>query len=235
MIGSVQPGQQAYPLQRASRNEERFAAVFALIAGYADAYAYVQFRTYVSFMSGNTTTVGSMTGQGNYGAAILSLVAIVSYVIGVFSGTLLSNSGLRRPHRLLFGIIAVLLAVVVAITQLDSVASAICIALLSLAMGLMNTTLSHVGAQSVNLVFVTGTLSRMASHLALAFAHAPLPDAQGPWDTHRRRAYLLMGVWGSFLVGALAGGFATAHFGVGVLLIPALILIALAVFDYMPK
>ncbi len=218
-------------LQGATRTEERFAAIFAMIAGYANSYAYVHYRTYVSFMSGNTTTVGAMTGSGNYDVALPSLVAIAFYVIGVFSGAVLANSGLRRPHRLMFGIVALMLLVVVVITQLGTVPGILSIALLSLSMGLINTTLSHSGAQSVNLVFVTGTVSRMATHFAMAVTHAPLPDSQGAWDTHRRRAFLLMGVWGSFLFGALAGGFTTAHFGVSVLLLPALILAALTVFD----
>jgi uncharacterized membrane protein YoaK (UPF0700 family) len=57
----------------------------------------------------------------------------------------------------------------------------------------------------------------------------PLPDAQGSWDTHGRRAFLLLGVWAGFLTGALLGGAATSRFGVWVLLLPLLILLALAV------
>jgi uncharacterized membrane protein YoaK (UPF0700 family) len=98
-------------------------------------------------------------------------------------------------------------------------------------MGMMNSALSHVGAQPVSLTFVTGTLSRIGTDLALAVTRAPLPDAQGPWDTHRRRAFLLLGVWAGFLIGALLGGAATSRVGVWVLLLPLLILLALAVFS----
>ena len=51
--------------------------------------------------------------------------------------------------------------------------------------------ISRVGAQAVSLTFVTGSLSRVGSSLALALRRAPLRDAQGPWDTHLRRALLL--------------------------------------------
>ena len=97
-------------------------------------------------------------------------------------------------------------------------------------MGIMNSALSRVGAQSVSLTFVTGTLSRVGSHLALAAKRAPLPDAQGPWDTHLRRAMLLARVWAGFLAGALLSGAATPRFGALVLSAPALILAALAAF-----
>ena len=40
-----------------------------------------------------------------------------------------------------------------------------------------------------------------------------------------------MGVWASFLTGALLAGVATSRFGVWVLLLPVLILLALAVFS----
>jgi uncharacterized membrane protein YoaK (UPF0700 family) len=96
-------------------------------------------------------------------------------------------------------------------------------------MGMMNSALSHVGALPVSLTFVTGTLSRLGTHLALAVTRAPLPDAHGPWDTHGRWAFLLLGIWASFLTGALLGGAATSRFGVWVLLLPLLILLALAV------
>ena len=90
---------------------------------------------------------------------------------------------------------------------------------------------SRVGAQSVSLTFVTGTLSRVGSSLALALRRAPLADAQGPWDTHLRRAMLLARIWVGFLVGAMLSGVATPRYGAWVLSAPALILAALAAFD----
>lgn len=222
------------PLQVTTRAQERFATLLALLAGYIDAYAIVRYKTYVSFMSGNTTQVGSLSGQGDFATAVPLLLAVICFVLGVFCGTLLAYYGARYLHRLLFGLIAALLTAVISITVLSPLSSVLNIALLSLAMGLMNTSLSNVGAQSVNLVFVTGTLNRMAKHLALAAVHAPLPDSQGSWDTQHRRALLLFGIWLSFLIGAILGGFATVQFGGGVLLFPALIVTGIAALDYTP-
>ena len=97
-------------------------------------------------------------------------------------------------------------------------------------MGVLNTALARVGAQSVSLTFVTGTLSRIGAHFALALRRASLPDAQGPWDTPLRRALTLAGVWVGFLAGAVLSGAATPRFGVWVLLGPVLILSSLAAF-----
>jgi hypothetical protein len=117
------------------------------------------------------------------------------------------------------------------ITQLGRLDAEVGIAALSLAMGLMNTTLSHVGAEPVSLTFVTGTLNKLGHHLALSVCRAPLADAQGPWDTHLRRAGALASVWAGFLTGAVLSAAAIRYFGAWVLLAPLLILLALALFS----
>jgi uncharacterized membrane protein YoaK (UPF0700 family) len=215
----------------ARTERERWLAIcLALIAGYVDAYSVRAFATYVSFMSGNTTQLGVLTGQGRLAAALLPVLAIVFFVAGSFAGTWLSHSGLRLSRQLLFGIVSTLLAVVIGLTQLGRLDAAVGIATLSLAMGMMNTTLSKIGGEAVSLTFVTGDLSRVGSHLALAVQRAPLPDAQGPWDTHRRRAARLGIVWSGFLAGAALAGAATSYLGVLALLPPLVILLALTLF-----
>jgi uncharacterized membrane protein YoaK (UPF0700 family) len=97
-------------------------------------------------------------------------------------------------------------------------------------MGLMNNTLSRVGAEAVSLTFVTGTLNRLGSHLALAVKRAVPEDAEGSWDTHLRRATLLARIWAGFLIGAVLCGAATRYCGEWVLLPPAVVLLALALF-----
>jgi uncharacterized membrane protein YoaK (UPF0700 family) len=72
------------------------------------------------------------------------------------------------------------LGIFIGVTGFGSLPRAAGIATLALALGLMNATQSHVGAQAVNLTFVAGTLNKLGSHLALAVKGAPLPDAQGP-------------------------------------------------------
>jgi uncharacterized membrane protein YoaK (UPF0700 family) len=213
-----------------ARAERMLAIYLALIAGYVDAYGLLAYGIYVSFMSGNTTQTGSMTGQGRLLAALPSALAILFFVAGSFAGTWLTHSRLRHSRQFLFGAVAALLAVIIGGTQPGNPAlhAEVWIATLSLAMGLMNTTLSQISAEPVNLTFVTGTLNKMGRHLALAVTRAPLPDAQGQSDTHLRRAGLMASVWAGFLIGAMVSGAATSYFGVWVLLPPFLILLALA-------
>ena len=121
----------------------------------------------------------------------------------------------RHARRLAFGAVAVLLTAVVVFWRFGFLSAGAHIPTISFAMGVMNIAVSRVGAQPVSLTFVTGTLSRVGSSLALALRRAPLPDAQGPWDTHLRRATFLARIWVGFLAGASLSGAATPRFGAG--------------------
>jgi uncharacterized membrane protein YoaK (UPF0700 family) len=202
-----------------------------MIAGFLDAYGIITYKTYLSFMSGNTTQTGYETGQGNFGAAVPSALAIIFFVGGSFAGSLLVHSAVRRVRRLVFGMVASSLVLIIGFTRLGIVSDAVGIAVISFAMGAMNAALPRVGAQSVSLTFVTGALMGLATHLALALRHAPLADSQGSRDTHQHRARLLAVIWAAFLAGALLSGATTPRFGVWVLLLPTLVLSALAALD----
>ncbi|HEY1780524.1 MAG TPA: YoaK family protein [Roseiarcus sp.] len=207
------------------------AIALALIAGFIDAYGMITYGVFVSFMSGNTTQTGYQTAEGLFGVATLSGLAIVSFVIGSFAGTLLVQSAGGYARRAVFGVVAAGLAAIIGFTEPHLLSGGGAIAAISFVMGVMNSAFSRVGAQSVSLTFVTGTLSRVGSHLAFAARRAPLGDAEGPWDTHLRRAMMLARIWAGFLGGALLSGAATPRFGALVLSAPALILAALAAFD----
>ena len=225
------------PLDRAGRskraqvrNAELLAAALAMIAGFIDAYGMITYGVFVSFMSGNTTQAGYQTAEGAFGAASLSALAILFFVVGSFAATLLAQVTERRARSLVYGVVAIALAAIVSWTEFEALPASAAIASISLAMGIMNNALSRVGAQAVSIAFVTGALSRLGISLALALMRAPLPDSEGPWDTHLRRAVLLARLWLAFLVGAVASGAATPRYGASVLLAPALILAVLAAF-----
>jgi len=209
-------------------HQERLATGLAMLAGFVDAYGIIRYNTYLSFMSGNTTQAGYRAGQADFALAVPSALGVAFFAGGSFVGALIANSETSEPRRVAFSLVAASLALVVGLTQLGHLSDVVLIALACWAMGLLNTTLSRVGSIQVSVTFVTGTLSRLGMHLALAVKGAPLRDSQGSWDTHLHRARLFAGIWAAFLGGALLSGAATPRFGVWVLLVPVLILSVLA-------
>ncbi len=207
------------------------AIILALIAGYLDGYGLLFLGVYVSFMSGNTTVTGLRIGQDSFHAALPSAIAILSFVTGSFLGNLFSQSRLRYSHRLIFGAIAGLLATVVGLERYGTWNAAAEIALLSLAMGMLNPALSKVGVESVSLTFVTGTLNRMGKHLAAAALRKSLPEGHGPGASHRARTRVEGSLWSGFLVGAWLSGMAGSHFRMWALWPPCAVMIALGLFS----
>jgi uncharacterized membrane protein YoaK (UPF0700 family) len=138
------------------------------------------------------------------------------------------------PLRWLLGCVAALLAVDMTAAGVAPSADWLSIAILSLAMGMMNAAINRVGAQSIGPGYVTGGLNNMGQHVALAIKRALLSNAQGAWDTRLRRASVLGGIWSAFVIGALLAGAATPNFSVRTLLAPTLILLALAAFIRLP-
>jgi uncharacterized membrane protein YoaK (UPF0700 family) len=209
------------------RKRKMQATCLALVAGYVDGYALRLFGAYVSFMSGNTTFTGMKTGQGQLIAALPPALAIAGFFSGSFLGNWLSHSLIRNAPRLIFTISAALLACFIVLNWHGSIHLTTAIPILSLAMGMINPAVSRIGRESVSLTFVTGTLNRIGSHLALAAHHKQPDDAEGPGDTHLHRAFIEASVWISFFTGAILS--ALAHsLGALCLLPPAIILLAFA-------
>ena len=162
-----------------------------------------------------------MDGSGH------SLLPIPFFFLGAFAGSLLQPRKNQQELARTTLVVAAMLLAGVGVAYLHSPAWA-SIMILSAAMGMMNTTISHVGSQSVNLGFVTGDLKNISDHLANIVNKTPVSGSQGPWDNHWYRAGLLLSIWTSFLIGAVAGAAFATRMQVWTLLIPAILLIGLA-------
>jgi len=194
------------PVLEREHHQSMLAICLTMTAGYLDGYGLFALGTYVSFMSGNTTMTGVGIGQGNLLAALSPAIAVLSFVVGSFAANLITHSPLRHAHSVLFGVIAALLIISSGLGN-DGMWKTVQIAVLALAMGMVNPALSKIGAESVSMTFMTGTLSRIGSHLALALKGSRLPASEGPWDTHLYRAGLDARLWASFFCGAILSGF----------------------------
>jgi uncharacterized membrane protein YoaK (UPF0700 family) len=194
------------PVLEREHQQTMLGICLTMTAGYLDGYGLLVLGTYVSFMSGNTTMTGVRLGQENLLAALSPAIAVLSFVVGGFAANLITSSPLRYARCVLFGVIAASLIISSGLGTYG-MWKTVQIAVLALAMGMANPALSKVGAEAVSMTFMTGTLSRIGSHLALALKGRPVPDSEGPWDTHLYRAILDARLWASFFCGAILSGF----------------------------
>jgi uncharacterized membrane protein YoaK (UPF0700 family) len=211
-----------------TRAQGALAGLLALIAGYIDAYALLNYDVFASFMSGNTTESGLHAGLGRLADAGHYMLPIPIFVIGVALGTLLLHGTLRQPLRWICALVAALLVISLLGATRAFLPAWFCVVCLSLAMGTMNTTVTQIGSQAVSLGFVTGDLNNIGRHLALALRRLPVADSQGAWDTHLRRAVLLASIWAAFFCGAIIAGAAMPRFGAMVLIPPIVALLVVA-------
>ena len=205
-------------------------AGLALICGYVDSYALLNLGVFASFMSGNTTTAGLHAGQARLAAAGHTLLPIPFFVLGIFVGTLVAQADRRHGLNRVFALVAATLTVGAAAAYFTW-PGWLSIMILSIAMGILNTSITQVGGQALSLGFVTGDLNSLARHLAMGIKGVPLPEAQGSRDTHWRRAALLASVWTAFLSGAALGTVLASRLAEWTLLIPALTLLVLALLE----
>ncbi len=204
--------------------------LLALIAGYLDGYGLRFLGAYVSFMSGNTTNTGMYSGERAFHSAVPSGVAIALFVTGSVLGNLVIHSRLRQSHRVVFGLIAGLLGAAAAFEQAGITIVVLEIALISLAMGMMNPAISKFGPEPVSLTFVTGTLNRMGGHLAAALKPGSLGSTESR-SSHLLRAGIDATMWSGFLVGAVLSGLLASSWKGWALWPPCLAITALVVFD----
>ena len=207
------------PSPRASADESTpdlplgLALVFALsaLAGAVDACGLTILKDlFVSFMSGNTTSLAVAIGHGDRARILGILPLIVTFVAGAAAGTVLAILAGRRHLPVVVLAVALILA-------LPLVAPAATVLAMTCAMGALNAAMNRAGAVSVSLTYVTGTLVKLGAGLG----HLVCGRAKD-W------VWLEQGVpWLGLVTGGVLAALGLSH--VGKATIDALPLVALAI------
>ncbi|MNK83309.1 hypothetical protein D3C87_1031150 [compost metagenome] len=200
--------------------QERLAIFLALIAGYIDATGLIQWKTYVSFMSGNTTSLGAAISNGKSGTIITSIIVISCFLLGIYAGTCLSLSRRVKNKTLIFYVVSGILILYTLIACFLNINSLSSIAIVGFSMGMMNTIVTSVGNQKVNTDFVTGTLNSLARNTAML----SMTNDKAEKAEYQSNAIHLLLLWIGFLSGAFIAPFLLDYFGKWTLMIPALLL-----------
>jgi uncharacterized membrane protein YoaK (UPF0700 family) len=208
-------------------------------AGYLDAVGYLTLGLFTANMTGNTVLLGLYAGEGRWALATRALLALALF----FAGASLGGVMTRRHSRLAaaLGVETAALAVGVAYWAgaLGGVRGAVAapgalglVALFSAAMGIQSAAVRQVGEHRVSTTYVTGTLTSLATDAAAnLFSGARRVGAGADGRAGRGGTALLAGVWGSYLAGALAGGFAELRWSLWAVAAPILLLAGMALSD----
>lgn len=172
-----------------------FTVILAGLSGWVDATGFLQWHgLFVSFMSGNTTTLGVLIGATHWIDALTPLSVLSAFVAGVTVGELVGGSNARQAPALVLMLVATLLgtAAIVDLHNPGLGASA----LLAFGMGVQSAAIHQVGSANLAVTYVTGTLVNIGRGIA--------DVVTGRKDWRHVVPYGML--WLGLLLGAIGGG-----------------------------
>ncbi|PVY33724.1 YoaK family protein [Williamsia muralis] len=178
------------------RQEICLAAALTGVAGAVDAIGFLSLGGFfVSFMSGNTTRAGVALAAGDLSDFWLAAGLIVSFVIGVITGSVVGHRAGVRRRAVVLGFVALVLAASFAMSVPD-VTVFIAAPLLAVAMGAENAVFEADGEVRIGLTYMTGTLVKMGQNIAQRVMGTSQPAT---WPRHGA-------LWAGMAAGACLGG-----------------------------
>ena len=186
--------------------ERLLAMVFTFVAGFIDSVGFIYLGgVFLSFMSGNTTRSATALVDGNHELMWLAGSCIILFVVGVMLGALVRrlitrSRGLTWAREYVLALISGLLVVASVCIGIEQ--ERLGVAVVSVAIGAMNSIFERRGEVSIPLTYMTGTLVKMGQRFVDAF----FDGRHIQWLAH-----LLL--WTSLSIGAIAGALAFRWFG----------------------
>jgi uncharacterized membrane protein YoaK (UPF0700 family) len=189
---------------RELRRRDLLLVALTFAAGSVDAVALLRLDVFTAVMTGNIVLLGLAIGQGAFGNALRSIVALVAYGVGVVAGARIVGAVAIETHwspnvtRALSVEwvlqAAFLLGWLVTEANPDGAAAATLIALSGVAMGIQAAT-ARALVPGMSTTYVTGTLTGLLSELS----------ALGSVSGDRRRRAAIVA---ALALGAVAGALA---------------------------
>ncbi len=172
-----------------------FAMSLAALAGWVDAVAFVRWnRLFVSFMSGNSTTLAASLSEGAWLRALPVAVVILAFLAGVVCGEAIARGARRWGGALLLLAEAALFFAAAGASTIDGATWLPAIPL-ALGLGAQNASIHEVGGVSIATNYVTGTVVRIGRGIVDAVSGG------GPW----RAPLTFIALWCGLLCGAAMG------------------------------
>jgi uncharacterized membrane protein YoaK (UPF0700 family) len=178
------------------------------VAGFVDAFAYLESDVFVANMTGNTVLVGIAIARQQWAPLWFRLGTVAVFFVGAMLGRMLLTVTAGRQWAPL---LAEALLVGIACVALPPGGQALALAA---AMGVQATAVTRVGAMAINTVVVTSAIARVAERAADHFRPHPAASAATALQW-RIQGAAWFGYFGGAALGALAAKWSWA------LLVPA--------------
>ena len=160
---------------RELRRRDLLLVALTFAAGSVDAVALLRLDVFTAVMTGNIVLLGLAVGQGSFGNALRSIIALVAYGVGVVVGARIVGAVVIETHwsptvtRALAVEwvlqLAFLIGWFITGANPDGVSAATLIALSGVAMGIQAAT-ARALAPGMSTTYVTGTLTGLLSELS---------------------------------------------------------------------
>jgi uncharacterized membrane protein YoaK (UPF0700 family) len=201
----------------------------ALVGGYGDAAGFVLAKTFTGHITGNVVLTAVSMAARDWHGTLEHLLAIVTFLVGVFLSVLMLHPQSARPAPLLSRVMGIeVMLIAVACFALESTLALrleLFVVCVSLALGMQNGALRHSGGISVHTTYLTGMITSLITTEAGRLSRVTLQPAAGA----NPRMALLGGIWIAFFLGAASGAAAVFRFRSFGILGAALVLLALMV------
>jgi uncharacterized membrane protein YoaK (UPF0700 family) len=219
---------------RTARRNVGLAAVLALVAGTLNSVGFVAVSVYTSHMTGITASIADQLVRGSLGVVVIGIEALAAFVLGAMACALLFNWGRRRQLRSRFANVLLLeAALVLAFGGLaDQLVwqhrDHVFVVVLCFTMGLQNATITKVSDARIRTTHVTGMVTDIGIELGKHVYRSRMPG-EPPVQADLRKLGMLTGLVALFLLGGVLGAAGYLALGFQVLIIPAVVLFAVAV------
>lgn len=178
-----------------------FDVIITFVAGFLDAIGVTYLSgIFVSFMSGNSISLGIAMAHERTAMAIPIASAIASFVAGAFIGSLIVE---RRASATMIVLMLEFTMIVLSIVMVGDIGGFVALLPVCMAMGMQNAIPRAVSGVAIGRSFVTGELFGIGRAVALALR-----------DRSQLRQAAIHGVsWLTIVLGAISGAVSLAKFG----------------------
>ena len=204
------------------RTVRHLGLALAVVAGAANAGAYLAVKRYTSHMTGIVSSIADNLVLGEVGLVFGAVGAVVAFLLGAMTSAVMINFGRRRQARsqfalpllleallfLLFGLMGATLA------DVDGLFVSATVALLCFMMGLQNAVITKISGAVVRTTHLTGIITDLGIEMGkLVYWNRTPSDQAAPVLADRARMATLASLMVAFLGGGILGAFGFKHFG----------------------